>query len=132
MYEKIQHGNLRFPPFLSNDCRALIQALLVRDPSKRLGYTNDLSAIQSHPFFASISWEKLNNKEVSPVYLPVVKNGMMDTSNFDAQFTNEPVVDSLADPQSKLNQASNEFSGFTFVPKTSLNAVKPSGSTMYD
>ena len=117
MYEKIQHGNLRFPPFLSADCRSLIQGLLVRDPSKRLGYgAPDLQSIKVHPFFASMSWEKLEKKEILPVYMPVVKQGVMDTANFDQQFTSEPVVDSVVQG-SKLTDANQEFTGFTFVPK---------------
>lgn len=35
MYNKIQHGVLRFPPFLSDGCKQLIVALLNRDPKKR-------------------------------------------------------------------------------------------------
>ena len=135
MYEKIQHGNLRFPPFLSAECRSLIQGLLVRDPSKRLGFgSSDINSIKSHPFFAAINWDRLLKKEVIPVYIPIVKQGVMDTSNFDQQFTSEPVVDSVVQG-SKLNDMSNEFNGFTFVPKAGPlqgGQTAPSKGSMYN
>ena len=46
-----------------------------------------------------------------------VAQGAADTSNFDAEFTSEPVVDSVAAP-SALTAA--KFDGFTFVDKSTL------------
>jgi len=37
MYNKIQHGVLRFPPFLSDNCKKIIVAFLNRDPKKTAG-----------------------------------------------------------------------------------------------
>jgi len=37
MYSKIQHGVLRFPPFLTEECKSLITLLLNRDPKKEIG-----------------------------------------------------------------------------------------------
>eukprot|EP00455_Lapot_gusevi_P042692 TRINITY_DN509_c0_g1_i2.p1 TRINITY_DN509_c0_g1~~TRINITY_DN509_c0_g1_i2.p1 ORF type:complete len:541 (+),score=170.49 TRINITY_DN509_c0_g1_i2:57-1679(+) len=120
MYQKIQFGVLRLPPFLSDNCKALIIALLHRDPNKRLGSgTRDLDAIKTHPFFSDLDWDRLYRKEIDPPYTPVVQSEA-DTSNFDAQFTNEPAVDSLVDnSKSKLTNAEDAFQGFTFVPKNS-------------
>jgi hypothetical protein len=46
-----------------------------------------------------------------------------DTSNFDSEFTSEPVVDSMA-ASSQLNSAgaSTKFDGFTFVDKSALGS----------
>jgi len=119
MYNKIQHGVLRFPPFLSEECKSLIVGLLNRDPTKRLGSHNDVEDIKSHPFFKPISWEAMMRKEIEPSYKPKVKSSA-DTSNFDDTFTNEPVVDSVA-PDSNLSKtlaAKDEaFGGFTYVPR---------------
>jgi serum/glucocorticoid-regulated kinase 2 len=121
MYNKIQHGVLRFPPFLSENCKNLIVQLLNRDPKKRLGSKDDVSDIKIHPFFKAISWEKMMKKEIDPPYKPKTKgDATTDTSNFDHTFTTEPVVDSMV-PPSTLSQTMTEkedsFGGFTFDPK---------------
>ena len=36
MYNKIQHGVLRFPPFLSENCKSRIVGLLNRDPEETI------------------------------------------------------------------------------------------------
>lgn len=117
MYNKIQHGVLRFPPFLSEDCKAMIVGLLNRDPQKRLGSHNDFEDIRTHAFFKPIDWDKLMKKDIETSYKPRVKDAK-DTSNFDDTFTNEPVVDSVA-PDSQLSSTAkgDQFSGFTFVSK---------------
>jgi serum/glucocorticoid-regulated kinase 2 len=114
MYHKIQHGALRFPPFLSEECRDLIVALLNRNPEQRLGSSEkDVEELQVHPFFASIDWDKMLRKEIDPPYKPKVKTGDTDVSNFDNTFVSEPVVDSFVeDPKLSDNGG---FDGFTFV-----------------
>jgi serine/threonine protein kinase len=59
MYNKIQHGVLRFPPFLSEPCKAIIVGLLNRDPKKRLGSNSDVEDLRAHPFFASINFDDM-------------------------------------------------------------------------
>jgi len=120
MYNKIQHGVLRFPPFLSEPCKNLIVALLNRDPTKRLGSKDDVNDIRGHQFFKDMSWEKLYKKEIEPAYKPKLKEKAetkQDTSNFDETFTKEPVVDSVVQG-SKLGETvaeeGNAFSDFTF------------------
>jgi len=123
MYNKIQHGVLRFPPFLSEPCKNLIVALLNRDPTKRLGSKDDVNDIRSHQFFKDMSWDKLYKKEIEPSYKPKLKEKAetkQDTSNFDETFTKEPVVDSVVQG-SKLGETvaeeGNAFSDFTFQQK---------------
>eukprot|EP01083_Nonionella_stella_P064611 168603_1 len=118
MYEKIQRGVLRFPPFLSPECKSLIVKLLNRDPAKRLGGgTDDVEQIKNHPFFASMDWEKLYRKEIEPTYKPTVK-GPEDTSLFDTEFTNEPVVDSFVADSDLVKE--DVFQGFTFVDRPNM------------
>jgi serine/threonine protein kinase len=114
MYTKIQRGILRFPPFLSEQCKQLIVALLNRSPDKRLGSFNDLDDIKAHPFYEGFDWEKLLRKEIEVAFKPQVKSAD-DSSNFDQTFTSEPVVDSLAQPSSLVN--GTDFNGFTFDPR---------------
>lgn len=115
MYNKIQHGVLRFPPFLSEGCKQLIVGLLNRDPKKRLGSDNDVEDVKSQLFFTSLDnwdWVKVKNKEIEAPFKPKVK-GVDDTSNFDEEFLREPVVDSVV-AGSAMDQAAADFQGFTF------------------
>jgi serum/glucocorticoid-regulated kinase 2 len=116
MYNKIQHGQLRFPSFLSDDCKHLIVQFLNRDPSQRIGSKGDVEEIKAHPFFKGIDWQKLLRKEYEPGYKPKVKD-KTEAVNFDEEFLSEPVIDSVV-PES-LNSVQNvpgAFNGFTFMP----------------
>eukprot|EP00475_Leptophrys_vorax_P044587 TRINITY_DN899_c0_g1_i1.p1 TRINITY_DN899_c0_g1~~TRINITY_DN899_c0_g1_i1.p1 ORF type:complete len:559 (+),score=156.00 TRINITY_DN899_c0_g1_i1:97-1677(+) len=116
MYHKIQHGALRFPPFLSEECRDLIIALLNRNPEARLGSSDkDVEELKAHAFFASIDWDKLYKKEIDPPYKPKVKTGDDDITQFDPTFTNEPVVDSVVPDSELAGVGDGGFDGFTFV-----------------
>jgi len=122
MYNKIQHGVLRFPPFLSEHCKSLIVGLLNRDPRKRLGSTQDVEDIKAHPFFSAISFDAMMAKKIDVPYKPRVK-GADDSSNFDATFTSEPVVDSMvqgSELSKTLNEGGNAFGDFTFQQKGML------------
>jgi len=118
MYNKIQHGVLRFPPFLSENCKSLIVQLLNRDPKKRLGSKDDVNDLKAHPFFKPISWDKMMKKEIDPPYKPKVKGGKeSDPINFDPTFTAEPVVDSVVQPSTlsqTLTDTGADFSDFTY------------------
>jgi hypothetical protein len=46
--------------------------LFVVDPAKRLG-ANGAHEIKAHPYFANIDWNKLQNLEVSPPFIPDVR-----------------------------------------------------------
>ncbi len=92
---------------------------LERDPDKRLGSGEDsdshgFSGIRNHPWFRPLDFDKVMRREYSPVYKPTVNSGT-DTSNFDPEFTAEPVVESLV-PESELATANKaDFSSFTYI-----------------
>lgn len=115
MYDLIIEADLRFPssPKISDEAKDFISQLVKRDPVERLGSKNDIEDIKVHPFFASIDWDKLYNREIEP---PKLVSSSDEFSNFDREFTSEPVVDSYAAPSSLEN--AQAFEGFTFVDKS--------------
>jgi len=120
MYHKIQHGVLRFPPFLSEECKHLIVALLARDPKKRLGSTDDFEDLKAHAFFAPLDWEKVYAKDIDAPFKPKV-DGIEDTSNFDEEFLREPVVDSVVQQSTTFGKdATDAFKNFTFKGRGGL------------
>lgn len=48
MYQKILNSELRFPSYVSSEAQSLLDGLLTRDPTKRLG-TSDAAEIKKHP-----------------------------------------------------------------------------------
>ena len=68
MRTNILSGPLTFPNSTSKEAIDLIQSLMQRDPSKRLGAgEKDASAIKEHPFFEGFNWAEINSKKC---YLP--------------------------------------------------------------
>ncbi|CAK9435764.1 uncharacterized protein LODBEIA_P04610 [Lodderomyces beijingensis] len=110
MYKKILQNPLRFPPFLEKtDAQDLLIKLLQKDPSKRL---DDAHEIKTHPFFKDIDWNKLLNKSYLPPFKPNVEN-LLDTSNFDQDFTNEKPQDSVVD-DFLTESVQKQFGGWTY------------------
>jgi len=73
LYQNIQSGPLQLPKFLSEDARALLIALLNRNPYKRLGSgKEDAKQIKEHPFFKKINWDDAINMKL-PVPPPYMK-----------------------------------------------------------
>lgn len=112
MYKKIVHDPLTFPDFFDHTTRSLIKALLNRDPTKRLG-VHGTDEIKSHPFFSDIDWVKLVTKSYIPPFTPPVSDAT-DTSNFDAEFTNEKPMDSVVNDYLS-ESVQQQFGGWTYV-----------------
>jgi len=119
MYEKILKAELRCPTYLPGDVKSLIENLLIRDPLRRLGSgPSDIKALEQHAFFSSIQFQKVFDKEYTPIYKPMV-GGETDVANFDPTFTNEAAIDSVVDA-SPLAGQKNQFEGFTYEDKPVL------------
>jgi serine/threonine protein kinase len=92
LFEKIRKGDLTFPKYLSADAKDLLAKLLERDPTRRLGTGEaDAGEIKNHPFFKEIQWDALALGQVAPPWRPTF-SGALDTSQFDREFTDMPVV----------------------------------------
>jgi len=55
---------------MSPECRSIIRGFLNRNPNSRLGHQGT-AQVRAHPFFASIDWPKLEQKQLSPPYTPL-------------------------------------------------------------
>lgn len=57
-FDNIMNKPLTFPeePVVSLACRDILQSLLHRDPTRRLGAEAGAEEIKAHPFFKGISW----------------------------------------------------------------------------
>ncbi|KAI1294727.1 Ribosomal protein S6 kinase alpha-3 [Halotydeus destructor] len=108
--QQIMKAKLCMPQYLSSDAQALLRCLFKRNPMNRLG-SGPLGdkEIREHAFFASIDFEKLLEKQITPPYIPAVAD---DVFSFDKQ-KNEVHTDSPGVPASAT--AHDLFRGFSFV-----------------
>nr|AML78632.1 putative LOV domain-containing protein [Codariocalyx motorius] len=72
-FSNILHKDLTFPSSIpaSLAVRQLINALLQRDPTCRLGSTTGANEIKQHPFFRGINWPLIRNLTPPPLDVPL-------------------------------------------------------------
>jgi len=106
----------------SHEAKSLLRGLLQRDPKLRLGSgKGDHLEIKSHPFFRSIDWTKLYNKEIVPQFKPHLQS-VEDVRYFDPEFTTQTPQDSFV--ESKLAQGKQDlFNGFSYVTSSFEQAM---------
>ena len=94
--EKILKDKIKLPAFLTAEAHSIIKALLNRDPKKRLGSgPKGAAEIKQHPFFKSVRWDKLYNRESRPPYRPEIKKSGAKTdvvSCFDDEYIKDKVI----------------------------------------
>uniref|UniRef100_A0A914XNT5 Uncharacterized protein n=1 Tax=Plectus sambesii TaxID=2011161 RepID=A0A914XNT5_9BILA len=114
MYEKIVHQPLRVSQMVSPGTRDILNLMLQKDRSKRMGAKRDFAEVKEHPFFLAIEWDKLLRREVKSPFVPRVKD-TMDTSYIDREFTEQVPSGSLIPSNSYMTSNDHDFQGFTFV-----------------
>lgn len=91
-----------------------------RDPTRR----SSLEDIKAHPWFASIDWDALDRRELTPPFKPNI-TGTTDIRYFETEFTREqprltPDEDDVEGVAAAAAHAEGEgFDGFTFVDQDS-------------
>uniref|UniRef100_A0A452VL71 non-specific serine/threonine protein kinase n=1 Tax=Ursus maritimus TaxID=29073 RepID=A0A452VL71_URSMA len=92
LFELILMEELRFPRTLSPEAKSLLSGLLKKDPKQRLGGgSDDAKEIMQHRFFASIVWQDVYEKKLSPPFKPQVTSET-DTRYFDEEFTAQMIT----------------------------------------
>jgi len=114
IFDAILEDEPLYPITMPRDAVSILQKLLTRDPTRRLGSGKaDAEEIKRHPFFKDVSFDDVLNKRIPPPYFPTI-NGSADTSNFDEEFTKEqPTLTPVHGQLSAKDQ--QEFSGFSWV-----------------
>lgn len=127
MYDNILHKPLRLRHHISPSARNLLEGLLQKDKTLRLGSgQGDHAIIMGHPFFRSIDWDLLYQKKLEPPFNPNVM-GDLDLRHFDPEFTKEAVSDTPSPPKSggvSVSVADDTFAGFSYVPPSALDSLQ--------
>jgi serine/threonine protein kinase len=125
---------LTFPPHVSEKSRAFVAALLVRNPSKRLGsqFGLDAKEVKQHPFFSGLDWVKTADRKLPvPIRPCKVFGSNEDVSNFSTDFTRLPLLSNAVSQGIKncmsqsvvdalIEKEENRFDGFTYEERTSV------------
>ena len=95
LFERIRKGDLQYPSYLSAEARNLLEALLTRDPTERLGSgPTDAAEIKAHAFFTGTDWSAVEQRRYTPPFRPSLAADT-DVQYFDREFVSLPVVNSL-------------------------------------
>lgn len=84
IYENILKSRVKYPPYIHPDAHDLLQKLITPDLTKRLGNLHGGSKdVMNHPWFAEVTWDRLQKKDIDAPYVPPVRAGVGDASQFD-------------------------------------------------
>lgn len=114
IFDAILEDEPLYPITMPRDAVSILQKLLTRDPTRRLGAgKEDAEEVKRHPFFKDVNFDDILHKRIPPPYFPTI-NGVADTSNFDEEFTREqPTLTPVHGQLTARDQA--EFAGFSWV-----------------
>lgn len=107
LFERIKFANPKYPSFLKPKARKMIESLLKKDPSKRLG-SKGADEIKNDPWFEGVNWEALHNKKYDAPFVPKINNDM-DLKHFDTEFTEIPINSMSMSEGVKNFQNYNDF-----------------------
>lgn len=117
LFQVILEKPIRIPRSLSVKAASCLKGFLNKNPLDRLGChpQTGFSDICSNMFFKPIDWAMLDKRQVMPPFKPKVEDENDILSNFDPQFTTEPVHLTPDDPSllEKIDQS--EFDGFEYI-----------------
>lgn len=105
IFDSIVNHEVTFPRSLSIEAVAIMRRLLRKNPSRRLGSTEeDALEVRRHAFFRRINWDDLLARKMVPPFKPRI-GAPDDVSNFDEEFTRERPQLSPSKDQRKLSAA---------------------------
>ncbi|GBP10457.1 Atypical protein kinase C [Eumeta japonica] len=115
LFQVILEKTIRIPRSLSVKAASVLKGFLNKNPVDRLGCgEGGFLDIVHHPFFKSIDWEMLEQKQVVPPFKPRLE-GERDLANFPPEFTDEPVHLTPDNDNVIADIDQSEFEGFEYV-----------------
>lgn len=121
LFDRLRNAPLKFPFYVSRTAASLIQGLLNRNPSQRLGAGGG-KEVMAHPFFACIDFEALIRKEIPPPFNPCRNQDEINSDNFEDEFKSMP-VHSVDDSKAESLITEN-FLNFTFEEESMLDSLR--------
>jgi serine/threonine protein kinase len=113
MYKKITTQPLTVPPLISTAAKSMLEGLLCKNPTERLGARFGIEEIKAHPWCAKIKWASLLQRKILPPFRP-----NFSSSNFDPQYTQMP----LDDEETAESQPGPHFPNYDFDISSQLTS----------
>jgi len=111
LFERIKRGELTYPSCVTPEAKSLLQALIYKDPNKRLGGgPGGGDEVKVHAFFSGVDWTQVYERKITPPFKPILSSDG-DVKYFDKEFLNMPVVNSEVREDGREVK---HFEGFTF------------------
>ncbi|KAI5966892.1 PKC1 [Candida pseudojiufengensis] len=119
IFNAIEHDEVKYPISLSRTTVLILQALLTKDPSQRLGSSKrDAEEIMEHLYFQDINFDDVLNCRIQPPYIPELSSEH-DYSNFDQEFTSE--TPRLTPVETVLtSEMQEQFRGFSHISEGAM------------
>ncbi|KAK4320370.1 hypothetical protein Pmani_008785 [Petrolisthes manimaculis] len=113
LFQVILERPIRIPRSLSVKAASILKGFLNKNPVDRLGCHPEtgFTDIINHPFFKTILWDMLEQRQVPPPYRPRLESDR-DLANFPPEFTDEPIQLTVDDARAIENIDQSEFEGF--------------------
>lgn len=114
IFNAIEHDDVRYPISMPRQTVLVLQALLTKDSTQRLGSSErDALEIMEHPYFQDVNFDDVLNMRIQPPYLPEISSEH-DYSNFDQEFTSE--TPRLTPVETVLtSEMQEQFRGFSHI-----------------
>jgi len=110
---KVYENPLKFPKYVTKDEIDLIKKLLQINPKKRLGAgPKDAEDVKAHKYFKGVNWEKYENKEIEPPFIPTF-DGEEDLKYFDKAYIEEDINSNSQ--STHRSRVQSDFKGFTYT-----------------
>lgn len=121
LFASIAEQSVSYPKILSKEAKEMCRALLVKNPTERLGSgPHEEYEIKKQPFFRRIDWTKIEARAVQPPFIPS-GNSKSSVENFDPVFTSAHFSLTPADPSIMKNLRGDEFRHFTYLNSSFLS-----------
>ncbi|CCE79608.1 Piso0_001685 [Millerozyma farinosa CBS 7064] len=114
IFNAIENDEVRYPISMPRQTVLVLQALLTKDPSRRLGSSErDALEIMEHPYFQDVNFDDVLQCNTQVPYLPEISSEH-DYSNFDQEFTSE--TPRLTPVETVLTaEMQEQFRGFSYL-----------------
>ena len=125
MFKRILNEALQFPPYLSPAVKDLIQALMCKTASMRLGSRGGTKEVKTMPWLSSVNWDKVLRKQWQPPLVPAIQS-----SCFSKEYLNSQL--NLSQFYEANSRENDEFAGFDYVEEDESTVVDTPGCKAHD